>query len=113
MAFKLLALKYDLAEFDKQLGENYWSPVDVARVNDWMLRIAAFKDEFHWHSHEHDEWFYVYSGAITIDTEEGPIELSEGQGTVIPKGAQHRPRAVNRAVVLMFDPVEANLKGDA
>ncbi len=106
-----LAQSYNLEEIDQKLGENYWSPLDVAQVNNWMLRAAAFKGEFHWHTHEHDELFYIYKGSITIDTQQGPIELTEGQGVVIPKGMQHKPHAQERAVVLMLDPVEADLKG--
>ncbi len=112
MNFILFDSVYDLAEIDKKLGETYWSPLDVAKVNDWMLRAAAFKGEFHWHTHEHDELFYIYKGSIVIDTEKGPIELSEGQGTVIPKGMKHKPKADHRAVVLMLDPVEADLQGN-
>lgn len=111
MDLKFLITTYNLEEIDKKLGENYWSPVDVAKVNDWMLRAAAFKGDFHWHSHEHDELFYIYKGTITIDTEQGPIQLHEGQGAVIPKGMKHKPHAEKRAVVLMLDPVEADLKG--
>ncbi len=111
MNLKYFVSTYDLAQIDKKLKENYWSPIDVAKVNDWMLRAAAFKGEFHWHSHDHDELFYIYKGSIVIETEQGPIELSEGQGTVIPKGMKHKPKAEKRAIVLMLDPLEADLKG--
>lgn len=39
--------KYNLEEVDRELGDKFWSPVDVARVNDWVLRAAAVKGEFH------------------------------------------------------------------
>ena len=42
-----IAKKYNLAEVDKQLGDKFWSPVDVAYINDWVLRAAAVKGEFH------------------------------------------------------------------
>lgn len=109
---KFLVEKYNLEEIDKKIGDNFWSPVDVAKVNDWILRAAAFKGEFKWHFHNHDELFYIYKGKITIDTESGPIELNEGEGTVIPKGMQHKPRADERAIVLMLDPADAELTGD-
>lgn len=104
--------KYNLAEVDKKLGNTFWSPVDIAHVNDWVLRAAAFKGEYHWHSHQDDEFFLVYKEKITIDTEQGAIELNEGQGTVIPKGMQHKPRADERAVVLMFEPARLVSTGD-
>ena len=43
---KFLVEKYNLEEIDKKIGDNFWSPVDVAKVNDWILRAAAFKGEF-------------------------------------------------------------------
>lgn len=39
------AIKYNLEEIDKQLGDTFWSPVDVAYINDWVLRAAAVKGE--------------------------------------------------------------------
>jgi mannose-6-phosphate isomerase-like protein (cupin superfamily) len=107
-----LAKKYNLADVDKQLGDTFWSPVDVAYINDWVLRAAAVKGEFHWHAHNDDEFFLVYKGQIVIDTEAGPIELGEGEGTVIPKGVKHKPQAIERAVVLLLEPARVNTKGD-
>ena len=107
-----LAKTYKLEEVDKKLGETYWSPVDVAYINDWVLRAAAVKGEFHWHTHNDDEFFLIYKGSIVIDTENGPIELKEGEGTVIPKGMKHKPRASERAVVLLLEPKRLNTKGD-
>ena len=112
MNLNSIAKKYDLAEIDKQLGDTFWSPVDVAYINDWVLRAAAVKGEFHWHTHNDDEFFLIYKGEITIDTENGEIPLKEGEGTVIPAGLKHKPRAVERAVVLLLEPKRLNTKGD-
>lgn len=104
--------KYNLTDVDKKLGENYWSPVDVAYINDWVLRAAAVKGEFHWHTHKEDEFFLIYKGNITIQTENGNIDLSEGEGYVVPKGVRHCPKAEARAIVLLLEPKEVNTKGD-
>jgi len=106
------AKKYNLEEVDKQLGDTFWSPIDVAHINDWVLRAAAVKGEFHWHKHDDDEFFLIYKGEIVIDTKNDPIPLKEGEGTVIPKGLKHKPRAEERAVVLLLEPVRVNTKGD-
>lgn len=105
-------MKYDLKKIDQELGDNFWKPVDVAKINDWVLRAAAFKGKFHWHKHNDDEFFLIYKGEIIIDTENGSIKLNEGEGTVIPKGTQHRPRAKERAVVLLLEPEKVNTRGD-
>jgi len=102
---RLLAQAFNLADIDKQLGDQFWSPIDVAN-NNWILRAAAFKGEYHWHSHEYDELFLVYKGEIVIDTRNGPILLMEGEGAVMPKGFHHKPKAENRAVVLMLDSAD-------
>ena len=112
MDLKSLAQIYDLAEVDQRLGDNYWSPLDVAYINDWVLRAAAIKGEYHWHSHQDDELFLVYKGQIVIETEKGVISLSEGQGTVIPKGLSHKPKAQERAVILMIEPSKLKSSGD-
>lgn len=93
-----LTKKYNLEEIDKQLGDSFWSPIDVAYINDWVLRAAAVKGEF--------------QGSITIQTENGKIELAEGEGYVVPKGVKHCPIAKERAVVLLLEPKKLNTKGD-
>lgn len=112
MIFSKIGNKYNLSEVDKKLGEKYWSPIDVAYINDWVLRAAAVKGEFHWHTHNDDEFFLIYKGKITIQTENGNIELSEGEGYVVPKGVKHCLKARERAVVLLLEPQKLNTKGD-
>ncbi len=104
--------KYILADIDKKLGNKFWSPIDVVKINDWVLRVAAVKGEFHWHKHNDDEFFLVYKGKIIINTEKGSIRLGRGEGVVIPKGLKHKPQAAKRAVVLLLEPARLNTKGD-
>lgn len=106
------SLSFNLKEVDQKLGDNFWSPVDVAKFNNCVLRAAAFKGKFHWHKHNDDEFFLIHKGEIVIDTENGPIKLREGEGTVIPKGTQHRPRATKRAMVLLLEPEKVNARGE-
>ncbi len=112
MSTDILANKYNLDEIDEQLGDKFWSPVDVAIINDWVLRAAAVKGEFHWHTHNDDEFFLIHRVRLTIDLENGSVELGEGEGYVVPKGTQHRPRAIERTVVLLLEPLRVNTKGD-
>lgn len=105
------AKKYNLAAVDRRLGNKFWSPIDVARINNWVLRAAAVKGEFHWHKHHDDEFFLIYKGEIVIETENGPIKLKKGEGAVIPKGLKHKPTAKKRAVVLLLEPASLNTKG--
>lgn len=103
---------YQLESIVKQISKPY-SPVDIVEFNNQILRVAIFEGDYHWHSHENeDEFFLVYKGSITIDTENGPINLSEGEGTVIPKGIKHKPSSKDRSVVLMIEPVILKSQGD-
>ena len=113
MDIKTLAQAYNLAEIDRQLGDLFWSPINVAYINDWVLRAAAIKGEYHWHSHTVDELFLVYKGEISIDTEKGSIFLKEGEGAVIPKGLSHKPKADHRAVILMIEPAKLKSSGES
>ena len=81
-----------------------WSPVDLATFDNKILRIALFKGEYREHSHEYDEFFLVYRGAITIWTENGNVELKTGEGVVIQKNLKHKPIAQIPSYVLMVDP---------
>jgi mannose-6-phosphate isomerase-like protein (cupin superfamily) len=91
-----------------------WSPVDVARVNDQVLRMALFQGEYHWHRHKNeDELFYVYRGRIVIHMKERPdVALEAGQMAVVPKGVEHSPRSPDPSYVLMFEPYVLQSKGD-
>ncbi len=83
-----------------------WSPVDVAYINDQVIRLALFHGEYHWHRHaEEDELFYVVKGGITIRLRAQPdVVLGEGQLCVVPKGVEHRPESPGPSVVLLFEP---------
>lgn len=111
MKKSLIAKKFKLKEVDKKLRNKFWSPIDAAFIDDWVLRAAAVKGEFHWHKHNDDEFFLIYKGEIIIDTKKGPIRLKEGEGIVIPKGLKHKPRAEKRAIVLLLEPARLNIKG--
>lgn len=102
-------LKDKIKEIDKS-----WSPIEVARVNDQVVRMALFKGEFHWHKHtDEDELFYVYRGSIIIQLKDQPyIALHEGEMAVIPKGVEHCPKSVGSSYVLMFEPYVLQTRGD-
>ena len=90
-----------------------WTPVDVAKVNDQVVRIALFKGEYHWHAHKEDELFYVLKGAITIQIRNGKeIKLTEGEIATVPRGIEHCPKSEKGAYVLMFEPSVLKSRGD-
>jgi mannose-6-phosphate isomerase-like protein (cupin superfamily) len=104
--------KYNLRKIARDLKKP-WSPVEVASVDDYVLKIAIFDGEYSWHAHkDHDELFLVHEGSIMIETDEGSRELNAGDVTVIPKGLRHRPSAHKQAVIIMFESKDLVSAGD-
>ncbi len=91
-----------------------WSPIEVARANDQVLRMALFLGEYHWHRHTgEDELFYVYRGRIVIQMRGHPdVTLSAGQLAVVPRGVEHRPVSPGPSYVMMFEPYALKSRGD-
>jgi len=105
----VISLKDRIREIDKP-----WSPVEVARVNDQVLRLALVEGEFDWHKHtREDELFYVYQGSIVIQLKHQPdIALRQGEMAVIPKGVEHCPKSVEPSYILLFEPRVLRTQGD-
>ncbi len=91
-----------------------WYNQTLCRVNDSVVRLGVVQGEYHWHKHDdEDEFFYVVEGLFLIDLEGRTVELSPGQGFVVPKGVMHRPRAPQRTVILMVEGAGIMPTGDA
>jgi mannose-6-phosphate isomerase-like protein (cupin superfamily) len=81
-----------------------WFNQTLCQVNGSVVRLGVFEGEYHWHKHdEDDEFFYTVEGLLLIDLEERVVELTPGQGFVVPRGVVHRTRAQQRTVVLMVE----------
>ena len=91
-----------------------WYNQTLCRVNESVVRLGVVEGEYHWHKHDdEDEFFYVVEGQFLIDLEGRTVELSPGQGFVVPKGVMHRPRAPRRTVILMVEGAGIMPTGDA
>ena len=96
-----------------EISGKHCSPVEVARVNDQVVRMSYMDGEFHWHKHDHeDEFFYVIDGLLHIDIEDKIHDLQPGQGFVVPKGVIHRTRAPQRTSILMVEGKTVSPTGD-
>jgi mannose-6-phosphate isomerase-like protein (cupin superfamily) len=91
-----------------------WSPVDIARVNDQVVRMALIEGAYHWHRHSNeDELFYVLKGEIKIQVrDQTDVHLRDGEMAVIPKGVEHRPTSEGPSYILMFEPFALKSRGD-
>lgn len=46
--------------------EKPWSPIEVARINEYVIRMALFKGEYHCHKHTNEDELFMYTGSIVI-----------------------------------------------
>ena len=97
-----------------EISGKHCSPVEVARVNDQVVRMSYIDGKFHWHKHTNqDELFYILKGKLVIQLkEQSDIILSEGQIAVIPKGVEHCPKSTEPSFVLLFEPSALQTRGD-
>lgn len=100
--------KIDLKNLIKKIAKRTWTPFEVAKVNNQVVRLAYFKGKYHWHKHEkEDELFFVYAGSIIIQIKNKPdMKLNKGEIAVVPKNVEHCPKSEKGAYVLMFESIE-------
>jgi mannose-6-phosphate isomerase-like protein (cupin superfamily) len=83
-----------LATFDE-----HWRPRIIAHVNESKVQLSKFKGDFVWHKHDDsDDFFLVVHGRLLIDLPDKTVELEPGDVLVVPRGVEHRPRAVDDEV---------------
>ncbi len=106
----------DAVNIEAMLGRftEQWQPKRIARVNDYDVRIVKLQGEFTWHQHEDtDEFFLVISGELTIQLRDRDVVLRPGELFVVPRGAEHCPRADTETAVLLLEPSSVVNTGDA
>lgn len=100
-------LEAKFATFDE-----YWTPKIIGELNGQYVKIAKFKGEFIWHSHENeDEFFQVVKGNIQIHLRDKIVNIKQGEFYIVLKGVEHKPVANEEAHVLMFEPKETDQTG--
>jgi len=104
----------DLKEKMNKIMGKHCIPIEVARVNDQVIRMSYIDGEFHWHKHTNqDELFYLIKGRIIVQLKDQPdITLSGGQMAVVPKGVEHCPKSIEPSYVLLFEPFMLQTHGD-
>jgi mannose-6-phosphate isomerase-like protein (cupin superfamily) len=97
-----------LASFDEP-----WSPKLIGDVNACQIKLVKLEGEFHWHKHDvEDEAFLVVEGRLRMEFRDGVEELGPSQLIVVPRGVEHRPVALPRCSVLLFEPATTLNTGD-
>ena len=108
MTARKLDIAAALASFDEP-----WSPRVVGDVNACQIKLVKLDGEFLWHKHDaEDEAFLVIEGRLRMEFRDGAEELGPGQLIVVPHGVEHRPVALPRCSVLLFEPSSTLNTGD-
>lgn len=93
---------------------DYWNPRIAGELNGQQVKLAKFKGEFVWHSHEQeDEMFLVIRGSFKMELRDKVLDISEGEFIIIPKGTEHRPVAPEEVHVMLFEPATTLNTGNA
>ncbi len=95
------------------LIKDYWTPLDIFRVNNTSVRLVKIKGKYHWHKHTNqDELFIALKGQLKINFKNRQIVLEEGEGFVVKKGIVHQSEASDETIVLLVEPSDIITKGD-
>jgi mannose-6-phosphate isomerase-like protein (cupin superfamily) len=106
--FSPIDLQDKLARFS-----DHWAPRTVTEFNGHDIMVVKVQGEFRWHSHpDSDDFFLVLKGQLEIDLPEGTVTLGPGQLFVVPRGVQHRPRAIEEVHMLLIEPTGTPNSGD-
>jgi mannose-6-phosphate isomerase-like protein (cupin superfamily) len=91
-----------------------WFNQTLTTVNDAVVRLGVIEGDFHWHSHDdQDEFFLVLEGRLLIDLEgRDTVALEPHQGFTVPRGMEHRTRAPVRTAILMVEAAGVVPTGD-
>jgi len=84
---------------------NLYEYHEIGRVNGNILTVAKVENrtlDFHAHA-DSDELFYVIEGSFVLETEDGALELHEGDCAIVPKGVNHRPVVTELAKVMLME----------
>jgi homogentisate 1,2-dioxygenase len=93
---------YRISEIAARLEEPF-SMASVAYVDDLLVSVYICEGTLQWHRHvDFDELFWVYDGAMMLESECGNVRLRPDEFVVVPKGTQHRSKSSQRAVVILL-----------
>ena len=100
MKYKAINLGEKFSLFDQQ-----WKPKVIAEMNDYQFKLVKIQGDFVWHNHQDtDETFIVIQGEMKIEFRDGAVTLTTGEMFVVPKGLEHKPSAINEALVMVIEP---------
>ena len=93
--------------FEKKFKKftDHWSPKVIGEMNDYQFKLAKVQGDFIWHHHlDTDETFFVIKGKLTIEFNNGIVDIAEGEMYIVPKGVEHKPMASKECQIMIIEP---------
>ena len=82
-----------------------WSPLKVARIDHYDVRIVKVRGEFTWHERaDIDEFFLVRGGQLTIQLRDRNVVPAARELFVVPRGVERCPRAGTETALVLLEP---------
>jgi quercetin dioxygenase-like cupin family protein len=105
--------KVSLVEETAWLTRSF-SPLDLAPVNNFVLRLALAQGEGPWHRHPaQEELLLAHEGELLLESEMGDVVLYPGEMAVLPRGVRHRFFSAGRATFLTFASQALDVKDES
>ena len=104
----------DVVNLKDKLGlfSDQWSPKVIGNIDDYQVYLAKIEGDFVWHSHEHeDEFFLVVEGRFRMDFRDSEKWVEEGEMIVVPKGVEHKPFAEQECAVMVIESAKTQHTG--
>jgi mannose-6-phosphate isomerase-like protein (cupin superfamily) len=101
-------MKYNAINFNEKFDKfsDRWSPKVIAEMNNYQFKLVKIQGEFVWHSHsDTDDVFIIIEGEMSIELQDGQVDLKAGEMFVVPKGIEHKPIAKSECKLLLIEPV--------
>ena len=92
----------------------HWQPHRLTSINNYDVKVVKLEGEFVWHTHpDTEELFLVLTGELTIQLRDRDVVLGPNDVFVVPRGAEHCPKAAEEVHALLFEPQGTVNTGDA
>ncbi len=94
--------KIDVLKEAQKIKKPY-TPFPLVNVDGSHVFLGLFEGDYLKHKHPYDEFFYVISGEIEIESDNEKVKLKAGDAFLVPRKSWHKSKASKKAIVMLFE----------